>query len=321
MEEVNRMNARSQDIGKLKFLQALAAGLKVEPAYLLIFALAALFFLFGLGAGVSAAIQQEPKLWYLAFGGLLVSLIAAVIVIRSLHPAAVPLESIQSGATAKTFSPSRDPSADEVMYAIHENVIKSLTFENETFRDAVLRECVEFRARTAAWSGGRIKAYAHWSQLLVGFFRLARRSVFSTTIPNFLSTWETSFGDQLLDAHRKSPAQVTRVFVFNNPQDVTPEAMAIMERQWNDRIDVRLHFSDGAKLFKFPPDISRDFTVIDHGEAIGITVSFGEPNLAAEWYIHDENQKQRFEQICNDLKGDSEEFSTFLKRWKNSSSG
>src|SRR4029077_8335278 len=314
------MNGRSQDSGKWKFLQTLASGLKDEPAYLLIFALAALFFLFGLGAGVSAVVQQQPMLWYLAFGGLVASLIAAVTVVQRVQKPALAPPAVPSRDAAQLLSPSRDPSADEILYAIHENVNKAVAFNNDTFRDAVLRECIEFRAKTAAWSEGRIRAHANWNELLMGFFEHARKSVFSTTIPNFLSTWDTPFGDLLMTAHRKSRAQVTRIFVFNKPQEITPEALAIMEKQWNEKIDVRLHFSDGAKLFKFPPDISRDFTVIDHGEAIGITLSFGEPSLAAEWYIQDEDQKQRFEQMCRDLIGDSEEFSAFRKRWKNDTS-
>ena len=52
------MPPRNQDRDKWSFLEALAAGLRQQPAYLLIFAISALFFLLSLGSGVSAAVQE-----------------------------------------------------------------------------------------------------------------------------------------------------------------------------------------------------------------------------------------------------------------------
>jgi hypothetical protein len=71
--------------------------------------------------------------------------------------------------------------------------------------------------------------------------------------------------------------------------------------------------------FELPTDISKDFTVIDRGEAIAVTLSFGGDNLAAEWYIKDEDRKIRFEGLCKSLLRASEacpQFEEWVKRDK-----
>jgi hypothetical protein len=312
------MVPRKPDSDRWSFLQTLATGLRQQPAYLLIFAISALFFLLSLGSGVSAAFESKPQLWYLAFGGLLASLIAAVIVVRNVQTQPSPPLPPPEPTRVHTLSPrpSGDQSADEVLYAIHENVNKALAFRNDTFREAVLRECDDFRARSADWSEGRMLANVHYNQLLMTFYERAKESVFSTNIPNYLSTWSMSFGDQLMAAHGKSNATINRIFVFNKRDDVTPEAFSVMEKQCKAGINVRLYFSDESRVFSFPTDISKDFTVIDHGEAIGTTISFGGDSLAAEWYIQDKDRKRRFEGICRGLTLGSEDFSKFSQWWK-----
>jgi hypothetical protein len=305
---------KKQDSDRWSFLQALAAGLRQQPAYLLIFAISSLFFLLSLGSGVSAAVGGKPQLWYLAFGGLLASLIAAVIVVRNVHAPPPPPPPPPEPAREPALGP-RNQSSDDVLYAIHENVNKALGFKNDTFREAVLQECDDFRARASDWSEGRIRAQVHYNKFLLTFYERAKESVFSTNIPNYLSTWSTDFGDRLMEAHQKSRATVTRIFVFNKRDEVTSEAVAVMEKQSKGGINVRLYFSDESKLFSFPVDISKDFTVIDHGEAIGTTISFGGDSMAAEWYIQDQDRERRFEGICKSLTQGSEDFAKFREWW------
>ena len=61
------------------------------------------------------------------------------------------------------------------------------------------------------------------------------------------------------------------------------------------------------------PDSGIDFTVIDQGEAIEVTLALGSEGLAATWYIKDEGRKQRFASICNSLDQDSEDFERFRR--------
>jgi hypothetical protein len=64
--------------------------LKQQPAYLLIFGIAALFFFIAIGAASAAVIQGNAQLWWVSFLGLLASLIAAVIVIWRVQAPAEP---------------------------------------------------------------------------------------------------------------------------------------------------------------------------------------------------------------------------------------
>jgi len=250
----------------------------------------------------------------MAFGGLLASLLAAVIVVWRVQPSPIDLTPAPTVAPVSHPLASGDQTFDEVLYAIHLSVSDSLKFRNKTFRDAILQECQDFRAKADDWSDGRIRVHSNYNQLLLRFYERAQTAVFSTSIPDYLSTWVTPFGDQLMQAHGRSDAVVTRIFIFNNRDEINLDAVNTMEKQAKAGINVLLYFTDES-AFSLPADISKDFTVIDHGEAIGITISFGGDNLAAEWHIQAQNKKQRFEGICHTLVQGSEQFAKFRQWW------
>jgi hypothetical protein len=292
------------------FLQELAAGLKSEPAYLLIFGVAALFFLFGIGSAAAATLQRNETLWFYAFCGLLASLVAAVLVVWLVRPT-------QNPESPKPEEPDRvDRDSEALLYSIHQNVKKALTFDNETFREAVKEKSQDFLAETGNWSKGTLATRErYYNKLLLGFYESAKESVFSTSIPIYLQSWTGDFGERIIEAHQKSGAHVTRIFVFNTRDDVTQQAVDVMQRQTEANISVRVFFSDDSTTFQFPPDVSNDFTVIDHGAAIGVSVSLGDGRSKADWYISDPNQKGRFELLCTSLGRYSEKFQDFKKRW------
>jgi hypothetical protein len=308
------MAPRTDSNVKWTFFQALVVAIKPEPAYALLFGVSALFFVFGLGSGVVAVVQKNSQLWLMAFGGLLASLIAAVVVIWRVQ---APLPTVVTNApdSLNRHAATRDQGFDEVLYAIHASVNAALKFKNDTFREAILQECQDLRAKADDWSAGRIRVHRNYNQLLLRFYERAQTSVFSTSIPDYLSTWETPFGEQLMQAHQNSRASVTRVFMFNNRQEITSDMVTILDKQATAGINVLLYFSDESSVL-LPTDISKDFTVIDHGEAIGITMSFGGNNLAAEWHIQAQNRKERFEGLCKALLHGSEQFAKFRQWWE-----
>ncbi len=296
---------------KWKFLDAIVGGLKKEPAYLLIFAICALLFLFGLVAGIDAAVERHPERLYVSSACFVAGLVAAVIVIFKVQApnptVSIPLPDSTSAVLASTGNQR----FDDILNAIQKGIKKALTFNNESFVGALLEECGTFRAQVADWSNGQVQTHGQYNQLLLRFYEHAESTVFSTSIPDYLSTWMGPFGEQLMDAHRKSHAVTTRVFVFNNRKEISQDALSVMASQAKSGVNVRLFFDDDNRGFRFPPDISRDFTVIDDGEAIGITLSFGGDNLAAMWYIQDTNRRQRFLRIRNSLIEGSIAFSAF----------
>jgi hypothetical protein len=292
-------------------LKSIAEGLKKKPAYLLIFSLAALFFVFSVGDAIAAAVQQNTQLWGYAFGGLLVSAIAAVIVILRIEPKQV-VQSVPINTQAPSLpKKSGNKTFDDVLSAIHNCVCAALEIDNETFHEAILERCTELQTRASEWASGQLHVRDQYNRLLILFYERAHSSVFSTSIPGYLSAWTSPFGERLREAHAKSHAAVTRIFIFNNRSEITDDAIAIMKEQMDSGIRVRVHFSDEGTTFQLPPDIGNDFTVIDDGEAIGVTLALGADQLAATWYIQDENRKQRFKITCEGLIRDSEDFSKF----------
>jgi len=56
--------------------------------------------------------------------------------------------------------------------------------------------------------------------------------------------------------------------------------------------------------------------MIDDGEAIGITASFGGSNPTAIWYINDDKRKPRFVKMRNALVAGSISFDAFRGWWQ-----
>ena len=69
-----------------RFYSKIVKGLEKEPAYLLVFALCCLFGLSGVTGSIYGTTQEQTLAQVLGFLSLLVSLAAAVIVIRHLAP-------------------------------------------------------------------------------------------------------------------------------------------------------------------------------------------------------------------------------------------
>ena len=84
------MAEKKEDSLKWAFFRDFVPALKQQPAYLLIFGIAALFFLIAISTALGAVIQSNAQLWWISFLGLLASLAAAVIVIWRVQPPAAP---------------------------------------------------------------------------------------------------------------------------------------------------------------------------------------------------------------------------------------
>ena len=127
--------------------------------------------------------------------------------------------------------------------------------------------------------------------MLRRLYELAKTSVFATSDATYLSVWKSPFGEKLLEAHENGQASVTRVFVFNDGNELSKETMAIMEKHNNtDHVHVRAYFDSEYPSFEFTADLARDFTVIDDGEVIGITEGIVSGIGQARWYFKDENK-------------------------------
>ncbi|MEZ4297634.1 MAG: hypothetical protein R3B70_21920 [Polyangiaceae bacterium] len=172
--------------------------------------------------------------------------------------------------------------------------------------------------RTAeGWSRGTFSVHgARYNDVLLELYTAATRTVFATSIPDYSETWDSNFGERLLRAHQTNghQAHVDRVFVFQSSQDVTEEAVRQMTRQKDAGIRVRVYIDDDDPAFQFPPNISRDFTVIDDA-IVGTTRSYGRQGegLEAVWEFSNEVHLRQVQHVREKLLAGSQELEAFLK--------
>lgn len=166
----------------------------------------------------------------------------------------------------------------------------------------VLHHCHLFAENARPWSQGTYRApHTRYPAVLVDLYRLAQRSVFATCIPQYLSTWTEDLGRRILKAHENASAAVTRVFRFDNRSEVTEAALRVMRQHARTKnVTVRV-FIDAEEPYQFPQDVSRDFTLIDDGWAIGITSSYGASQREATWHFGDETKARVLREIRKSL--------------------
>src|SRR5262249_12982278 len=281
--------------------------LSAQPAYLLVFAVCAFFFLTGIGTQVSAVMKNGDTalfaLTILCFGLALGTVVIVVRQVENHYRISVPPRPIQLSVTTddgarllRTLASLSDDGRvlSEGLAAIASNLAASLDKKYPVLTEFVLGQCNEFRAATADWKHGQLSvAGSECNRLLIRLYEAAGSSVFCTSVSEYhTTTWETTLGQQLLDAHEHSKAEVTRVFVFNKRQEVTASMFDTMTKQSKANIKVRVYFDEEDDLFQFSADIAKDFTIIDNGDAIGVTERFDPPE--SRWYFADEDRRQRF---------------------------
>jgi hypothetical protein len=141
---------------------------------------------------------------------------------------------------------------------------------------------IRFQRKPNAWESGQIEITDKYSDVLLSFYESAQVSVFSTSVPEYLETWSGAFGKQIIAAHQRSKVPVQRIFIFDNREAVDDKSVFIMRTHQDAGVDVRVLFKDRVPWLQ---NHVRDFTIIDGGEAIGITVAFTQNHLGARWHF------------------------------------
>jgi hypothetical protein len=203
---------------------------------------------------------------------------------------------------------------DRALADVSSGLQAALQTPHPVFHNMIYRHLDHFRSRVNDWRDGMFRTRGEeYHRLLLDLYQRASTSVFSTSAQAYLSTWHTQLGTRLLAAHADGRAKVTRIFIFDRRSGVTPEAVAEMRRQSAVKnVAVRVYLKEEDPFFRFPSDISDDFTVIDEGEAIGTTVTFGdESRLTANWIFSNTIQKQRFADIVSALRSGSQTLAEF----------
>ena len=213
---------------------------------------------------------------------------------------------------------------EQQIKSIGENVQLAARRNSTILTDEISHELNTLSIESRAWSRGELQSSVQrYNSVLLTLYDHANESIFSTTIRDYLSDWPEELMEKMITAGEKSRARsVTRVFVFAERTEIDETAIKILRRFQESSRVLSLVYIDGEDQgFNFPPDTSRDFVVIDKGEAIGVTVSYGLGNLRAQWYFGDPERKLRFKKMCDDLERGSIKVSDVLKWWDNLPAG
>jgi hypothetical protein len=297
----------------------IAEALAKEPAYLLIFGICALFFLTAIGTAVAAVIRNgDPLLFGLALGSFVVSLAAALIAIWLVRqrqpPPPQPPDSDGFATLAQAGMPG--PNLASTISNVAENVAAALRIGSSLLNDTITTGFAELLAISSDWRKGELSARgAEYNALLIRLYERARSSVFATSIPDYHLIWVSALGEELMRAHTRSTAKVTRVFVFDKRPDVSGDVVALMRKQAESGINVLVFFDD-ENAYQFSPLVSRDFTVIDAGEAIGVTAQIDRETPEARWFLNSREHKPKFTEIQTQLEKLSMNWATFDKWWR-----
>lgn len=295
---------------------------QLRDEHLLVFGVILLIFLFSIGSGVLVVVQNKPDLIYLPFISLLCGLGAVVYIVSKTHVPVV--KSTSSASESATHVSDHDLPVrefNEIISAIRANLRTALEVDNDVFRQAMLSDTNEFRAMTGSWAQHQVDSQGRsYNSVLIQLYSSAKKFVFSTSMPEYLGTWNGPLGRLLLEAHARSEAQVTRIFIFDKRDEVTAEAVAAMQGLAKsiaaDRMSIRVWIDSEDPAFDFPPLLSRDFTIIDEGAAIGITQKVDGDEISARWYFRSEEFTPICCEVADRLKRGSIKFADFLSDWK-----
>lgn len=87
-----------------------------------------------------------------------------------------------------------------------------------------------------------------------------------------------------------------------------------MAKQVSQGIKVYVFIEQFAQI-SFPTQITKDFTIVDDGEIIGVTDSIGNNRIAATYIFSNEAEKKSFIQIKNKLEQESMTFDDYIRRF------
>jgi hypothetical protein len=286
-----------------------------ETAYVLIFALVALFVLPGTGLTVKGITTGDH--WTMGLGALMYGMaLAAAIFVIWLVEVRRRSRSVQNDSEPPVNLPSvmgklQNKELREHFEAILKSITKAVEVGSPVLTWAILERCKHWGGLAADWENGQYITTTDYNAILTKLYEEAGKSVFatsdaSTTDTSYTTVWKRELGERLLEAHEKGNAQVTRIFLFNDRSEVTEDLLEIMRRQAKiGKLRVLAYFNKENSGFQFSPDVTRDFTIVDEGEAIGSTETVSAGQATARWYFRNKNKTANFLQLKKGLENGS----------------
>lgn len=180
--------------------------------------------------------------------------------------------------------------------------------DHALFHEYLEHWCDSGLEESDSWPKGSMTIESATARWLASVFRQAKRNIFSTSIPVYMSIWRGAVGKQLLKAQAGAKLDSTRVFVFPSQKSVTAEDRAVMLEHKNAGIQVRTFYDEEILEFPWNPgNIDTDFTFIDDGEVIGVTEETRR-RYRSRWFFKNREKMREYAGYKDALMNFSEEF-------------
>jgi predicted acylesterase/phospholipase RssA len=208
------------------------------------------------------------------------------------------LEELQSGVVSDNVRELKDQRerATEALAAITVNTEEALDQAFPVLTQKILEELVEISHRSSSWKDGQVVvAGSEYHDLLRNVYESARATIQATVDLEFIRTvWSPVFDERIMGAIRKSGAKVTRIYVLKNRAQLDEDVLLMMRTQQDTGTTVLAYFDDEDETFMFSPELSRAFTIVDDGEAIGVVELADREMPRARWYFGNEDRRAFF---------------------------
>ena len=326
------MEIRAEDVEstasteKLSILRTLATHLTRSETYSFYALICTLVVFFGMGAMGYGAIADNNTFMLLGGAMNILAIVGALIVIAI----------VEKGSTSRLTPAARDEGTfparneDEIygeveipdeqirsaLASVSRSLRKASRVTNQTFRKAILARLGPVTRDADRWANATVHDSVNQRRLIVDLYRHAKASVFSaSTQRDDDEVWKGDFGDDILKAHEEARARdgvaVTRVFVFDNRDEITEARIENMKKQQEGGIDVRVYIDKEDLSYEFNTERRKGFVVIDDGEVIGVVQST-EPVRLIRWTFENEARKAAFKVDMDVLLDGGKTLRTFL---------
>ncbi|MBK6264385.1 hypothetical protein JKA74_05000 [Marivirga sp. S37H4] len=283
--------------------------LKERPAYILVFSISFIFLSSSFITSIVGAIKSNDYLAFLALGVFIITLISMILVVYRVEPKTEKQKTIR-----KPISEIENKEINDAINSILDNIENGIDKNNVFLNERIQEVTSKWRAISGNWKDGMFVAIREeYNNVLLSVYRRAKSDIFSTSTEQYNSTWNRELGKAIVKAHENGTANVTRVFLFGKRSEINETHLKKMKYHNDcDKVTVRVFIDDEAP-FNFPPEIAKDFTIIDNGIMIGVTQRFDPEDLSATWYCQNENRIDTFNRVKSELMSNSKPLKEILE--------
>lgn len=189
----------------------------------------------------------------------------------------------------------------------------------DIFLDTIRQECSDFMVKAEHWKQGRMLNDEYFAQVLLKFYQKAA-VVFATTNVEEYPGWQDEFGKVILNVHKASVADVTRVFIVDTKESIGCLDMQIMDQHQAAKVKVRVYaLSSNDDNPQMNLMAAKRFAIINNGEAIGIAsnAKLSDDEYAGGWYLGEETIRKSYSALAGFLLERSIVYDDAFKRAHN----